>query len=257
MAPKVKTLILRAPGTNCDVETAFAFKQAGAQADLVHVGELINDLTSLSNYQIMVIPGGFTYGDDISAGRILANELRLKLRDEIKTFVDDGRLVLGICNGFQALVKAGMLPESRNENAQPLTIAGNDSGKFECRWIYLQANQTSPCVFTKGIDLMYLPVAHGEGKVVVEPGVLEELNVALHYADETGNIRAGYPYNPNGSVNNIAGICDSTGRIFALMPHPERFIRWTQHPRWTRDLRREYGDGFRIFLNAVEWAKGI
>lgn len=257
MATKVKALILRAPGTNCDVETAFAFKQVGAQADLVHVGELINHLTSLSNYQIMVIPGGFTYGDDISAGRILANELRLKLRDEIKTFVDDGRLILGICNGFQALVKAGMLPESRNENAQPLTIAGNDSGKFECRWIYLQANKTSPCVFTKGIDLMYLPVAHGEGKVVVEPGVLEELNVALHYADETGNIQTDYPYNPNGSVNNIAGICDSTGRIFALMPHPERFIHWTQHPRWTREPRRDYGDGFRIFLNAVEWAKGI
>jgi len=257
MATKVKALILRAPGTNCDVETAFAFKQVGAQADLVHVGELINHLMSLSNYQIMVIPGGFTYGDDISAGRILANELRLKLRDEIKTFVDDGRLILGICNGFQALVKAGILPESRNENAQPLTIAGNDSGKFECRWIYLQANKTSPCVFTKGIDLMYLPVAHGEGKVVVEPGVLEELNVALHYADETGNIQTDYPYNPNGSVNNIAGICDSTGRIFALMPHPERFIHWTQHPRWTREPRRDYGDGFRIFLNAVEWAKGI
>ena len=257
MATKVKVLILRAPGTNCDVETAFAFKQAGAQADLVHVGELINHLTSLSNYQIMVIPGGFTYGDDISAGRILANELRLKLRDEIRTFVDDGRLILGICNGFQALVKACILPDSRNEDAQPLTIAGNDSGKFECRWIYLQANKTSPCVFTKGIDLMYLPVAHGEGKVVIEPGVLEELNVALHYADETGNIQADYPYNPNGSVNNIAGICDSTGRIFALMPHPERFIHWTQHPRWTREPRRDYGDGFRIFLNAVEWAKGI
>jgi len=257
MATKVKVLILRAPGTNCDVETAFAFKQAGAQADLVHVGELINHLTSLSNYQIMVIPGGFTYGDDISAGRILANELRLKLMDEIKTFVDDGRLILGICNGFQALVKACMLPESRNENAQPLTIACNDSGKFECRWIYLRANKASPCVFTKGIDLMYLPVAHGEGKVVVEPAVLEELNVALHYADETGNIQADYPYNPNGSVNNIAGICDSTGRIFALMPHPERFIHWTQHPRWTREPRRDYGDGFRIFLNAVEWAKGI
>jgi phosphoribosylformylglycinamidine synthase I len=257
MATKVKALILRAPGTNCDVETAFAFKLAGAQADLVHVGELINHLTSLSDYQIMVIPGGFTYGDDISAGRILANELRLKLKDEIKTFVNDGRLILGICNGFQALVKAGILPESGNENTQPLTIAGNDSGKFECRWIYLQANKTSPCVFTKGIDLMYLPVAHGEGKVVVKPGVLEELNVALHYADEAGNIQANYPYNPNGSVNNIAGICDSTGRIFALMPHPERFIHWTQHPRWTREPRRDYGDGFRIFLNAVEWAKGI
>lgn len=257
MATKVKTLILRAPGTNCDMETAFAFKRAGAQVDLVHVGELINHHTYLSNYQIMVIPGGFTYGDDISAGRILANELRLKLRDEIKKFVDDGRLILGICNGFQALVKAGMLPESRGENTQSLTIACNDSGRFECRWIYLRTNKTSPCIFTRGIDLMYLPVAHGEGKVVIESGAQEELNVALRYTDETGDIQAGYPYNPNGSVDNIAGICDATGRVFALMPHPERFIRWMQHPRWTREPHREYGDGFRIFLNAVEWAKGI
>jgi phosphoribosylformylglycinamidine synthase I len=257
MMSKVKTLILRAPGTNCDVEAAFAFEQAGAQVDLIHVDELIHRQRLRSNYQIMVIPGGFTYGDDISAGRILANELRLKLGDEIQRFVDDGRLILGICNGFQVLVKAGMLPKSRDENSQSLTLAANNSGKFECRWVYLRANKRSSCIFTRGIDLIYLPVAHGEGKVVIEPGALEELNVALYYADETGDIRAGYPHNPNGSVNNIAGICDATGRIFALMPHPERFIRWTQHPRWTREPSRDYGDGFRVFLNAVEWAKSI
>lgn len=254
---KVKTLILRAPGTNCDVETAFAFERAGAQVELIHVSELICRQKLLPNYQIMVIPGGFTYGDDISAGRILANELRLKLRDEIQKFIDDGRLILGICNGFQILVKAGMLPESRGKNSQSLTLAGNDYGKFECRWVYLRANKTSPCIFTRGIDLMYLPVAHAEGKVVVEPGALEEINVALYYADETGDIQVGYPHNPNGSMNNIAGICDATGRIFTLMPHPERFINWTQHPRWTREHHRDYGDGFRIFLNAVEWAKNI
>ena len=253
----VRTLVLRAPGTNCDVETTFALEQAGAQVDLTHVAGLIHRQKSLADYQIMVIPGGFIYGDDISAGKILANELKLKLRDEIQKFIDDGRLILGICNGFQVLVKAGMLPESSDENAQSLTVAGNDSGRFECRWVYLCANKTSPCIFTRGIDLMYLPVAHGEGKVVIAPGALEELNVALYYADETGDIQAGYPHNPNGSVNNIAGICDATGRIFALMPHPERFIRWTQHPRWTREPWRDYGDGFRVFLNAVEWAKSI
>ena len=257
MTTRVKTLILRAPGTNCDAESAFAFERAGAQVDLIHVNELIRRQRLLSDYLIMVIPGGFTYGDDISAGRILANELRLKLRGEIQKFVDDGRLILGICNGFQVLVKAGLLPESRGEKSQSLTIASNDSGRFECRWVYLRASKTSPCIFTRGINLMYLPVAHGEGKVVIEPGALEELNVALHYADEAGDIRAGYPHNPNGSMNNMAGICDATGRIFALMPHPERFIRWTQHPRWTTEPRRDYGDGFRIFLNAVEWAKGI
>jgi phosphoribosylformylglycinamidine synthase I len=257
MVTKVKALILRAPGTNCDVESAFAFARAGARVDLIHVNELIHRQKLLSDYQIMVIPGGFTYGDDVSAGRILANELRLKLGDKIQEFVDDGRLILGICNGLQVLAKAGMLPESVGKNPQSLTLAGNDSGKFECRWIYLRANKTSPCIFTRGIELMYLPVAHGEGKVVIDPGTLEELNVALYYADETGDIQAGYPDNPNGSVSNIAGICDATGRIFALMPHPERFISWTQHPRWTREPQRDYGDGFRIFLNAVEWAKSI
>jgi phosphoribosylformylglycinamidine synthase len=257
MIIKVKTLILRAPGTNCDVEAAFAFEQAGAQVDLVHVDELIHRQKSLSNYQIMVIPGGFTYGDDISVGKILANELKLKLGEEVQKFVDDGRLILGICNGFQVLVKAGMLPKSRGESSQLLTLANNDSGKFECRWVYLRANKTSPCIFTQGIDIMYLPVAHGGGKVVIEPGTLEKLNVALYYADDTGDIQAGYPHNPNGSANNIAGICDATGRIFGLMPHPERFIRWTQHPRWTREPRRNCGDGFGVFLNAVEWAKSI
>ncbi|MFP3879726.1 MAG: phosphoribosylformylglycinamidine synthase I [Dehalococcoidia bacterium] len=254
---RVKTLILRAPGTNCDVESAFAFERAGAQVNLVHVNELIRRQRLLADYQIMVLPGGFTYGDDISAGKILANELRLKLRDEMQRFVDAGKLILGICNGFQVLVKAGMLPESRDGGSQSLTLAGNDSGKFECRWVYLRVNEGSPCVFTRGVSLMYLPVANGEGKVVTEPGALQKSNVALYYADETGDIRAGYPHNPNGSMNNIAGLCDATGRVFALMPHPERFVHPTQHPRWIREPRRDYGDGFRVFLNAVEWAKRI
>jgi phosphoribosylformylglycinamidine synthase len=253
---ELKTLILRAPGTNCDVESAFAFEKAGAQVDLVHVAELISRQRPLSGYRIMVIPGGFTYGDDISAGRILANELRLKLSDEIQRFVDDGRLVLGICNGFQVLVKACLLPRRTGEEPQLLTIAGNDSGKFECRWIYLRGSKISPCIFTRGIDMMYLPVAHAEGRVVISAEALEGVSVALHYADETGDIQAGYPHNPNGSMNNIAGVCDATGRVFALMPHPERFVRWTQHPRWTREARRDHGDGLRIFLNAVEYASG-
>jgi phosphoribosylformylglycinamidine synthase len=257
MMNKVRTLILRAPGTNCDAESAFAFERAGAQVHLVHVNELIRREKLLADCHIMVLPGGFTYGDDISAGKILANELRLKLRDEMQRFVDAGKLILGICNGFQVLVKTGMLPESRRKGSQSLTLAGNDSGRFECRWVYLRVNEESPCIFTRGISLMYLPVANGEGKVVMGPGALQEANIALHYADETGDIRAGYPYNPNGSMNNIAGICDATGRIFALMPHPERFVHPTQHPRWTRERRRDYGDGFRVFLNAVEWAKRI
>ena len=252
---KVRTLILRAPGTNCDEETAFALEQAGSLVDSAHVNQLVRREKSLSRYQILVIPGGFTYGDDVSGGKILANELRLNLGEDIQRFVDQGGLILGICNGFQVLVKAGILPQARNGEHQRLTLAGNDSNRFECRWVYLQVNQKSPCLFTRGISTMYLPVAHGEGKVMAEAETLDELNVVVRYADEKGDVQAGYPCNPNGSVDNVAGICDASGRIFALMPHPERFIRWTQHPRWTREAPRERGDGLGIFLNAVEWVK--
>ena len=253
----VRAVVLRAPGTNCDAETVFAFQQAGAEVTSVHVNRLIRREQRLSDYQIMVIPGGFTYGDDIAAGKVLANELRLGLGEDIQRFVDDGGLILGICNGFQVLVKAGILPSPANDRPPLLTLTTNDSNRFECRWVYLSVNKQSPCVFTQGIDSLYLPVAHAEGKVVADPRLLPELDVVLCYTDEHGNTGAGYPYNPNGSVGNIAGICDTSGRIFALMPHPERHIRGTQHPQWTRRGAKKYGDGFQIFLNAVKWAKGL
>ncbi len=253
---RARTLILRAPGTNCDVETAFAFEQAGSLVESAHVNELVRREKSLSHYQILVIPGGFTYGDDVSAGKILANELKLKLGEDIQRFVGRGGLILGICNGFQVLVKAGILPPLV-DGSQRLTLANNDSNQFECRWVYLSVDQKSPCIFTRGISALYLPVAHGEGRVMAEPETLSRLNVVLRYADERGNVQAGYPHNPNGSADNIAGICDGSGRIFALMPHPERFIRWTQHPRWSREVPREQGDGFAVFLNAVEWVKSV
>ena len=254
---KIRTLILRAPGTNCDVETAFAFQQAGAEVALVHVNELIHRQQRLADYQIMVIPGGFTYGDDIAAGKVLANELKLKLGEDIPRFIEGGGLILGICNGFQVLVRAGILPELSPDGPPRLTLAANDSGKFECRWVYLSVNEASPCVFTKGMSRMCLPVAHAEGKVVADPEVLPELNIVLCYTDEHGNSQAGYPYNPNGSVGNIAGICDASGRVFVLMPHPERHVRGTQHPQWTRHGAKKHGDGFQVFLNAVKWAKGL
>ncbi len=254
---EVRALILRAPGTNCDAETAFAFQQAGAIVSSVHINQLIYGGKHLSDYQIMVIPGGFTYGDDIAAGKVLANELRLKLGEDILKFIEDGKLILGICNGFQVLAKAGILPQLSNGGSPQLTLATNDSGKFECHWVHLRVNKQSPCVFTTGIDSLYLPVAHAEGKVVADPKILPELNVALYYADESGDTKAGYPHNPNGSVGNIAGICDASGRIFSLMPHPERHIRGTQHPQWTRLGAKKHGDGFQIFLNAVKWAKNL
>jgi phosphoribosylformylglycinamidine synthase len=251
---KVRTLVLRAPGTNCDGETVFAFEQAGAVVDSAHVNELVRRKKPFSRYQVLVIPGGFTYGDDVAAGKILANELRLKLGGDIQDFIERGGLILGICNGFQVLVRAGILPPSANGEHR-LTLAGNDSNRFECRWVYLCVNEKSPCVFTRGMATIYLPVAHGEGKVVADAGTLGNLNVVVRYADESGNVKAGYPCNPNGSLDNIAGICDASGRIFGLMPHPERFIRWAQHPRWTREPPRERGDGFSLFLNAVDWVK--
>jgi phosphoribosylformylglycinamidine synthase I len=255
---KVKVLMLRAPGTNRDIDTQIAFEAAGA--DLVE-SALVNELTRrekrLADYQIMIIPGGFTYGDDISAGKIMANEIKLGLGEEIQKFVEDGRLVLGICNGFQVLVKTGILPGTNGQSTQPVTLTNNDSGKFECRWVYLKANQQSPCIVTRGIEMIYVPIAHGEGKLVAEPGILEKLNVVLEYVDEKGKTGAGYPYNPNGSVKDIAGICDATGRIFGMMPHPEDFIRWTQHPRWTREKERKDLYGLQIFTNAVAWARSI
>jgi phosphoribosylformylglycinamidine synthase I len=254
---KVKVLILRAPGTNCDFETQVAFEQVGAVVDSALITELIGRQKHLMDYHIAVIPGGFTYGDDISAGRIMANEIRLRLSEDIKRFVADGRLVLGICNGFQVLVKTGILPGLPALGAQPITLTNNDSGKFECRWIYLKVNQKSPCVFTRGMDRMYIPVAHGEGKLVASTEVLTQLNIVVQYVDEKGKAGAGYPANPNGSLNDIAGICDDSGRIFALMPHPERFIRWTQHPRWTREKRWETGYGLQVFANAANWVKAI
>ena len=249
-------MILRGPGTNCDVETAFAFQQAGAIASSVHVNQLIRHEHRLSDYQIFVIPGGFSYGDDLGAGRVLANELKLRFGADIQNFIDNGGLILGICNGFQVMVKAGILPRA-DTSALSATLADNDSGRFECRWIHMRANRKSPCIFTEGIERLYLPVAHGEGKFITGGGELPEPNIALYYTDEQGNTGAGYPHNPNGSERDIAGICDSSGRIFALMPHPERHIRGTQHPRWTREGVKEQGDGFQIFLNAVRWAKSL
>jgi phosphoribosylformylglycinamidine synthase subunit PurQ / glutaminase len=255
---KAKTLVLRAPGTNCDMEAAFAFEKAGAEVSMVHIGELIRREKKLEDYRIMALPGGFTYGDDLGSGKVIANEISLKLGDDVKRFVENGGLIIGICNGFQILVKSGILPDPVSLNTrQEVTLTNNDSGRFECRWIYLMVNPKSKCIFTKGIERMYLPVAHGEGKFVADDRILATLDIAVYYTDEKGNTSMQYPDNPNGSLNSIAGICDSSGHIFGLMPHPERHIKNSQHPRWTGEDGKKQGDGFRIFQNAVEWVKHL
>ena len=250
-----KTLVLRAPGTNCDQETVHAFAQAGSDASALHINRLIEQPQQLDDAQILCIAGGFSYGDDLGAGRVLATQIRLTLADRMREFHEQGKLILGICNGFQVLVQAGLLLGAA-DGTHAGALAFNDSAKFEDRWVPLEV--ASPrCIFLRDIERMYLPVAHAEGKVVL--GSVEQLaelreaqQVALRYG--TGEAEtADYPANPNGSTGDIAGICDATGRILGLMPHPERYVHYTQHPRWTRETLPEHGDGMAVFENAVAY----
>lgn len=255
---KPRVLILRAPGTNCDRESAFAFERAGATCDFVHIQRLLEAPKVVADYQILCFPGGFSYGDDIAAGRILANQIRHHLRDVLEDFKASGKLILGICNGFQILIKSGVLLPDVADGGLAATLTLNDSGKFEDRWVQLRST-SNKCVFLRDIEQMYLPVAHAEGKFVPRDAqtlsVLEAKGqVVLKYARLDG--AAGdvpYPDCPNGATAAIAGVCDETGRVMGLMPHPERHIDPTQHPRWTREPAREFGAGFKVFQNAVSY----
>jgi phosphoribosylformylglycinamidine synthase len=250
-----RAIVLRAPGTNCDEETAAAWQLAGASVETLHVGRLLEAPHALDRFQILTIPGGFSYGDDLGAGRILATRMGHALGDALGRFHERGGLIAGICNGFQVLVRCGLLPGG--PDCPPATLAVNASGRFEARWVRLQPTPgLSPFVdFNEAIEL---PVAHGEGRfLTADPRATEALHAAgqivLQYADQEGRPTQEYPANPNGSALGAAGVCDPTGRIFGLMPHPERFVESIHHPRWTR--RPEYdcteGDGLRIFRSAV------
>lgn len=258
MTPKV--LVLTGYGINCDIETKYAFDLAGAQAERIHLTDLLNGSVKLSDYHILALPGGFSFGDDIASGKVLANMIKYNLGDQLQEFIKEGKLIIGICNGFQAMVKMGILPAFGGDySRQDVTLTFNDSGRFENRWVHLKTNTTSKCVFTRGIKNIYLPVRHGEGKFVVkDPNVLERLkkndHIVFQYVDIEGN-RVAYPQNPNGSIENIAAICDETGRVFGMMPHPEAFQHKTNHPAWTREELPEEGAGISIFRNAVDYAK--
>jgi phosphoribosylformylglycinamidine synthase I len=259
----VKAIVLRAAGINCDLETVHALELAGASADRVHINRIIENPAMLDDYQIMVFPGGFSYGDDVAAGKILANQIVHHFSGQMKKFIADGKLILGICNGFQILVKTGILPGFEAGQMAPLedlpvSIIDNDSGIFEDRWAHLQV-ATDKCVFLDPGKRIYLPVAHGEGKVVTkDPATLEKLkengHVAFRYVDADGNF-GDFPVNPNGSTDHIAALCDATGRVMGLMPHPERFVHHTQHPNWTRLNDPTLADGMMIFNNAVKYVK--
>jgi phosphoribosylformylglycinamidine synthase len=253
---KPGVLILRTAGTNCDRETVAIFRRAGAEVDLLHLNRVLAKPELLFSYRILVLPGGFTYGDDLGAGTIFASRLRNVLRDPVLEFVNGGGLVLGICNGFQILVKTGLLPGLDGpESEGEATLTFNDSFRFEDRWVHLEAvSDLSP--FVRRGDRIYCPAAHGEGKFV--PGtdqILDRLErngqVVFRYVGPEGEADPPYPANPNGSVNAIAGICDPTGRILGLMPHPERHLEATLHPRWTREGLKREGGGLPFFRNAV------
>ncbi len=263
MSPHAKVIVLRTAGTNCDQETQFAFKYCGALVESVHIHELLSQKKNLNDYHILAIPGGFTYGDDIASGKILANELRLWLGQDLKKFIDDRKLVIGICNGFQILVKAGILPAldpvGQGGFSQEATLTTNDSGKFEDRWIHLKPQGQS--VWTQGLPgFLHLPVAHAEGKFIprddrVLKRLKEKNRIVFRYCTASGENPI-YPENPNGSVDHIAGVCDETGRILGLMPHPERHFLFTQHPFWTRlEKRSPLGDGARIFQNGINYVR--
>jgi len=242
-----RVLVLRAPGTNCDEESAFAFERAGARAERLHIFRLREQPELLRNYQILCLPGGFSYGDDLGAGRILANQLRLHLAEELLRFKSAGKLILGICNGFQVLLKTPLLlpPDAEGPLA---TLTFNDCGHYQDRWVRLERQGTDN-VFLQGIERLYLPVAHAEGKFVARnQAVLEQLaasgRLVLRYA-------AGE--NPNGSMGDVAGVSDDSGRVLGLMPHPERCIDPTHFPHWTRSMSPEVPDGLRLFQNAVHY----
>ncbi|MDA3959308.1 MAG: phosphoribosylformylglycinamidine synthase subunit PurQ [Planctomycetota bacterium] len=246
---KPTVLVLRAAGTNCEAETAYAFELVGAKTITLHVNALRERPAILQEVQFLAIPGGFSYGDDVASGRIFANELMSALRNELLGFIDRGGYAIGICNGFQVLVKSGLLPRLNGEPTQQVSLAHNTSGLYTDRWVRLTGNPER-CAWIGDDQEVELPVAHAEGRFTAPADTISALEqagqVALRYTAED---------NFNGSDGAIAGICDPTGRVFGLMPHPERFLRWENHPNWTRLERRREGDGVRMFRAAMQHAK--
>lgn len=266
---RVKALVLTGNGTNCEMEMAHACRLGGAdEVEIVHIYKLLDGEKRLEDFHFLNLPGGFLDGDDLGSAK--ANAVRLRyartaggesLYDQICRFISDGKLILGICNGFQLLVKLGLIPSLSGDHTQESTLTFNDSGKFEDRWVYLKINEKSPCVFTRGIEKLYLPVRHGEGKFVPrDEDVLRGLNrqelIVVRYSDASCTVPVmDYPLNPNGSIEAIAGICDASGRVFGMMPHAEAFLHYTNHPRWTRERLPEEGMGVQLFRNGVEYIR--
>jgi len=245
---KPNICILKTDGTNCDQETKFAFEQAGGKADILLMNQLKNNPKLLHNYHVLAIPGGFSYGDDIASGVILATELLTTLKNELIQFIEQKKLIIGICNGFQALVRSGLLP-AVSFGAPSVSLIDNNSGHFECRWVEMNVEE-SPCIFTKSLQgkTVSFQAAHAQGKYVAAQSMLEKIEqrelIVLRYSNNS---------NPNGSLHDIAGMCDATGRIFGLMPHPERFITEQHYPNWRRQKLTPHG--LSIFEDAIVYAQ--
>jgi len=271
MPQPIKAIVITGNGTNCETEMAHACRLAGFDTvEIVHISELLCGTKRLDDYQFLNLPGGFLDGDDLGSAKAGANRILHAsvagsgemLFAQFTRFIAAGKLILGVCNGFQLLVKLGMLPGfDGHYDRQTATLTFNDSGRFEDRWVHLRADAASPCVFTKGLKGLALPVRHGEGKFVpLDEEILGRLHrehlICLQYSDERSEkATLDYPANPNGSVDAIAGICNETGRIFGLMPHPEAFLHRTNHPRWTREVLPEEGAGLALFRNAASFLR--
>lgn len=267
----VRALVLTGYGLNCDIETAYAFELAGAAAERVHINSLIDGSVSADDFNIMAFIGGFSWGDDHGAGVIQAIRMKTNIGDTLVKFADQGKLVIGICNGFQCLVNLGLLPAIDSDyTRRSVALTNNDCGNFLDQWVHLSVNADSPCVFTKNLERLELPVRHGEGKFFADDEILQTLNrdnqIVVQYALTDGSPAQGaFPDNPNGSIMDIAGICDPSGRIFGLMPHPEAFNQWNNHPDWPRQkelVKRGLAPtpepitpGIQMFKNAVEYFK--
>ena len=270
MPKQVRSIVIAGNGTNCEREVANACRLAGADCDIVHIAELLAGRARLDDYQLLNLAGGFLDGDDLGSAKAGANRLRHAtvagssehLVDQIERFIAAGKLIMGVCNGFQLLVKMGLLPALGGDfRTQSATLTFNDGGRFEDRWVYLKADPDSPCVFTRGLDGIYLPIRHGEGKFVAEAAILDRIEAGhlacLKYSDPGyRGPTMDYPLNPNGAQNAIAGVCDESGRIFGLMPHPEAYVHRTHHPRWTRETNLpEEGMGLWLYQNAVRFIR--
>lgn len=264
MVSKVKALVIVGYGLNCEAETSHALEKAGAEVSRVHLNDLIEDKSRLAESHLLAFIGGFSFGDHIAGGRVFANRVKRSLRDAIMEFVERGGLIIGICNGFQTMVKMGLLPGFDNDyDTQRLTLTANDSSVFRNDWVRLKADPDSKCVFTQGVEYLDVPIRHGEGKLYIrEDSYLDKLKsqgqVVFRYAHpETGEPTMDFPHNPNGSIDAIAAICDPTGRIFGLMPHPEAFSSPYNHPQWQRQKLEgtlpETGAGLQIFRNGVDY----